>query len=1027
MAGERKDFSDSEVAAAFHFADWQAGQDPWQPPSIAELEELIPGYRIEGLIGRGGMGAVYRALQLNLKRHVALKLFPAELGERDPTLLDRFVHEARTLARLSHPNIVTVFDAGKTPLGHFYFVMELIEGTDVARRLAQEIRLSPRDARSICLRVCDALNAAHELGIIHRDIKPANVLLNAKGSVKVADFGLAMLAGRPSRDLTLTGYVVGTPDYTAPEAHLAGIELDGRADLYAVGVMLYQMLTGSVPRGAFPPASRQVPGIDPRFDRVITRAMQTERDDRYPSAPSLRHDLEQLSVVESRTKSRETSVAVPVGRLTAERANHPPEAIPEVAPGWESGPSPQAPSQLPAPTRRKPRRSSERPVRWLTSLLAVALAALAGHLCLLRLGQGMVSLSYDLPFLFHRPGGSDGACIVYLDQAQGGRLDRSLQAPLLDALGAAGVRAVAYDLIFDAPWPDPAVDAAFAESIRRFRASGGVVMLAAGREHGQAAGMAFERILPPIDLLREAADDIGIVPLIHDDRYVVRELSTGTPDEASLTWKLALRLGAPLDERIRLEPRWINYAGPPPHPARPDDAPSILSVPAQSLLEGKDALDPSLLRGRVVIVGGRPGVIGPKLGEDLFSTPFHRLDRRGNLGLMSGAEIQTNLLLNLLNGHWLRKSGHGSDQLLVSLVALTAGIALSRMKPVAGLFAALLAGLVFLIGGVLSIHYGNLWFPWTVVALVQLPVAFIGGTITNYQVERFFRKRLDADQKRLREAFSRYVSPKMLDRISDEGFQLDPGGEKTNAAMMFTDIESFTTACENAPDPLLIVEHLNDYFERTTNHIFEQEGIVIKFIGDAIFAAWGVPFQDEGAVLKSVRAAWKLHLDATFRIGGETLHTRVGLHFGEVVAGNIGSTKHVDYTLIGDAVNVTARLEQLNKTLGTSILVSEEIARSVAGEFLTRRIGQFRVKGRRDFNVVHELLGPKASSFRPDWVDLYEEAVACYEKGDRETARNLFQRADLGRLDGDGPSRFFLETMDRADSRESGVLEMGER
>jgi hypothetical protein len=124
---------------------------------------------------------------------------------------------------------------------------------------------------------------------------------------------------------------------------------------------------------------------------------------------------------------------------------------------------------------------------------------------------------------------------------------------------------------------------------------------------------------------------------------------------------------------------------------------------------------------------------------------------------------------------------------------------------------------------------------------------------------------------------------------------------------------------------------------------------------------------------------------------------------------------------------VTARLEQLNKTLGTSILVSEEIARSVAGEFLTRRIGQFRVKGRRDFNVVHELLGPKASSFRPDWVDLYEEAVACYEKGARETARNLFQRADHGRLDGDGPSRFFLETMDRADSRESSVLEMGER
>lgn len=1025
---ERKGFSDSEVAGAFGFAARQPAPEPWHPPSLGELEDLIPGYRIEAIIGRGGMGAVYRAVQTNLNRHVALKLFPAGLGERDPTLVDRFVHEARTLAQLSHPNIVTVFDAGTTSAGHLYFVMELVDGTDVARRIANEGRLNPGDARGICLRVCDALNTAHERGIIHRDIKPANVLINAKGIVKVADFGLAMLAERHPDGLTLTGYVVGTPDFTAPEAHRSGVELDGRADLYAVGVMLYQMLTGSVPRGAFPPASKLVPGLDPRFDAVITRAMQTDREDRYSKASKLRHDLEQLSVVETRRKTRETSIAVPVGKVTAERVRDrtAAEASATSRPGESPGTSNVAPLAV---TKRAPKtkRVTERPTRWVTSLLAVALCAIAGFVCLLRVGQGIVSLSYDLPFLVHRPGGSGGACIVYLDQTQGGRLDRSVQAPLLDALREAGARAVAYDLIFDTPWPDPAVDAAFAESIRKFREAGGVVMLAAGREHGQAAGVAYERIIPPHDLLREAADDIGIVPLVHDDRYVVRELSTGTLDESSLAWKLASRLGGTLDESTRLEPRWINYAGPPPHPTRSDDTPSILSIPAHSLLGGTEKANPALFRGRVVVVGGKPGVIGPKLGEDLFSTPFHRLDRRGNLGLMSGVEIQTNLLLNLLNGNWLRRSGERSDFVLVALVALIAGLALSRMKPLPGFLAATLAGLGFLAAGILSIHFGNLWFPWSVAAFVQLPVAFVGGTVTNYYVERFFRKRLDAEQVRLREAFSRYVSPKMLDRLSDEGFQLDPGGDKTHAAMMFTDIENFSSICEQIPDPLHIVENLNEYFQRTTDRIFEHDGTVIKFLGDAIFAAWGVPFHDDEAIVKSVRAAWQLHLNANLRMGGESLRTRVGLHFGEVVAGNIGSTKHIDYTLIGDSVNVASRLEQLNKSLGTTILLSEDVALAVQGEFCTRRLGQFRVKGRRDVTGVHELLGPVSSTVLPDWADLYEQALAAFEDGEREEAKRLFQQTIDSRLEGDGPSKFFLEALERASGREDGVVEMGEK
>ncbi len=1021
-------FSDAEVAGAFGFAARQANHEPWHPPTPAELEGLLPGYRIEALIGRGGMGAVYRAVQINLGREVAVKLFPAGLAERDSTLIDRFVQEAQTLAKLSHPNIVSIFDAGKSDQGHLHYVMELSDGTDVARRLANEGRFGPEEARGICLRVCDALAAAHELGIIHRDIKPANVLLNTKGVVKVADFGLARFVDRTDDGHTLTGHVVGTPDFTAPEAHTPGVELDGRADLYAVGVMLYQMLTGSVPRGAFKPASEIVHGLDPRFDTVISRAMQTRREDRYQKAATLRHDLEQLSVIEPRRKTRETTIAVPVGKLTAERVRD------RAAAGSSNsdGPTTPSPSRPVPPSTGKPKARkalvTERRTRWLTALLAVILAALAGLVCLQRAGQSAVTLSYDLPFLVHRPGGTGAACIVYLDQADGGRLDRSIQAPLLDVLREAGAIAVVYDLIFDEPWPDPSVDTAFAEAIRKFRAGGGVVMLAAGREARQISGAAYERLIPPHDLLLDAADDFGIVPLVHDDRFIVRELSTGTRDEPSLAWKMAFRMGANLKESERLDPRWINYAGPPPHPARPDDAPSILSIPASSVLGGPEGVNPALFRGKIVVVGGSPGVIGPKLGEDLFSTPFHRYDRRGNLALMSGVEIQANLLLNLLNGNWLTRSSERSDLILVLAVALAAGLFLSRMRPLAGLGFTLLGTLGFLSAGILSMHYAGFWFPWTVAAFVQLPVAFVGGTMTNYYVERVRRVRLDADQKRLREAFSRYVSPKMLERLSEKGFHLDPGGDKTLAAMMFTDIESFSTVCERVGDPLHIVENLNDYFQRTTDKIFEHDGSVIKFIGDAIFAAWGVPFDDDEAVVKAVRAAWQLHLNATLRMDGEALRTRVGLHFGEVVAGNIGSTKHIDYTLIGDAVNVASRLEQLNKDLGTTILMSEDVAHLVGHEFCTRRLGQFRVKGRRDVTGVHELLGPRSNTVLPDWAELYEQALTAFEEGEKADAKRLFEETLRARIDGnDGPSTFFLEAIAKAEGREEGVVEMGER
>jgi len=1025
----------------------------WQPPPPAELQALLPGYEIDKLLGRGGMGAVYRGVQLRLDRPVAVKILPPGLEEEDPAFAERFKNEARLMARLAHPHVVTVFDSGATANGQLYFVMELIDGTDVARMIRDHKRLPPEQARQICLHVCDALGAAHELSIVHRDVKPANVLVTRKGVVKVADFGLARIHDPALSGLTRTGYAVGTPDYIAPEVYSPDLVVDGRADLYAVGVMLYQMLTGEMPRGAYKPASVVVPGIDRRFDQIISRAMQTNREDRYAGAAQMRHDLEQLSVVASFRDSNESTIAVPVGRLTAEKQAQNPlteyPATPLPAPVTSLAPATTAsvtsgakqvarPGVASPAVTKKPGAAlfwrTEKRTRLITALLAVLLCAGTGYLCLRRLGAGLVTLSYDLPFLVHAAGGTDAIRAVYLDQMDGDLLDRRVQAPLLDKLREAGARAVIYDIIFDQDWPDKTVDEAFAAAMRKFRgvdaagrpipgAKHGIVLLACGRESLQQAGIAGERLIPPNDILLDAADDFGVVPLVHDN-YVVRELVTGTRDEPSITWKAAAALGSKLDESTRLQQRWINYAGPPPDPGDPDAVPAILFFPASVVLA--DA-NPGLFRDKIVVIGGKPGIVSPKLGEDLFSTPFQRLDFLGKLLHMSGVEVQANMLANLLNQNWLTRTSHTAELLLVLLTALVGGFGLTRVKPLTGLVIMLCAILLLGLAGVFSMHYARLWFPWTIAAFAQLPVALVSGTAAHFYIERFFRMKLSREQQRLRAAFEKYLSPQMLHELMDEGFQLAPGGNRTSAAMMFTDIESFTDMCQRIREPERIVEKLNGYFERTTGHIFDHDGVVIKFIGDAIFAAWGVPRPDDAAPIKAVRAAWKLHENARLLVGGEELRTRVGIHFGEVVAGNIGSSRHIDYTLIGDAVNLASRLESLNKALGTSILLSETVHARLGAEFCARRVGQFRVKGRQDITIVYELLGPGSPADLPSWAHTYEAALSAFESGDRQQARELFSQTDQKRLHGDGPSRFFLEHLAKGESSKAGVVDLKEK
>ena len=253
------------------------GAGAWVPPAPEDLARLLPQYHIESLLGAGGMGAVYKGRQAALDRPVAIKLLPAEIAA-DPQFVARFQREARTLAKLQHPGIVTVYDFGQTSAGHLYFVMEFVDGTDLHRILHAPGGVNPAQALELISQICDALHYAHEKGVIHRDIKPGNILVNTQSRAKLADFGLARPVKEESAMLTASNVIMGTAAYMAPEQHEG--HSDQRADIYALGVMLYEMLCGQRPGGAFDPPSHRVQ-VDVRLDGVVLKALQQAPERRY--------------------------------------------------------------------------------------------------------------------------------------------------------------------------------------------------------------------------------------------------------------------------------------------------------------------------------------------------------------------------------------------------------------------------------------------------------------------------------------------------------------------------------------------------------------------------------------------------------------------------------------------------------------------------------------------------------------------------------------------------------------------------
>ena len=307
--------------------DTPVAQSPLPPEQLAPH---FPQLEILEYLGRGGMGVVYKVRQKSLNRFAALKLLAPE-RVHDARFAERFAREARALAALNHPNIVTIYDFGQA--GGFYFLlMEFVDGLNL-RELLRTRKFTPEEALAVVPPLCDALQFAHDRGIVHRDIKPENLLLDKTGRVKVADFGIAKMMGAPNGGPeggpaaaeNATQSALGTPGYRAPEQKSDPQRVDSRADIYSLGVVFYEMLTGELPGNQLQPPSRKV-RIDVRLDEVVLRALEQQPELRYQQASEVKTCLETIAGTGEKSGKRESGKAETGGgsqsHLTSPPADH---------------------------------------------------------------------------------------------------------------------------------------------------------------------------------------------------------------------------------------------------------------------------------------------------------------------------------------------------------------------------------------------------------------------------------------------------------------------------------------------------------------------------------------------------------------------------------------------------------------------------------------------------------------------------------------------------------------------------------
>ena len=644
---------------------------------------------------------------------------------------------------------------------------------------------------------------------------------------------------------------------------------------------------------------------------------------------------------------------------------------------------------------------AEASIRW-TGIIAGALLAAFTGLCLhlFSISSGLVRLSYDLLTVTRPLTRPDEAVMVYLDEESHRVLeqpyldgwDRAIHAYLINRLTDAGAKAVVFDIVFSDPnTNDPEGDQLLMEAIRR---NGRVILAADAVRDRETKGTKMDM---PFDLVRDVAAGIGSAEVMADRDLIIR-MHTPKRSLAGIQFPSLSYAAAQVVESPHLSPhedpeRWLRYYGP---------ADFLPSVSYHSALDPERTPD-EVFKDKVVIVGARLMTGFSADRADEYPTPYTQFGSIEDSSIFgSGVETQATAYLNLVRGDWLRRYPFKVERILVVLSGLLLGGLLARLRPFAAVGMALLA-----VAGTMTISYYVfqnmfLWFPWVIVVVV-IVVALSWSVLFN-TVQLYVQKQL------IEQTLAIYLPPKLVKKFARDPQLLQPGAQKETMTFLFTDIAGFTSISEGM-DSDDLADMMNQYFEGAVSGcIHETDGTVGKYIGDAILAFWNAPDKQQDHALRACQAALLFRAQEA-QAGdwkGKKLRTRIGIHTGTANVGNFGSTQRVDYTVLGENVNLASRLEGLNKYLGTSTVISGDTREAIQGRIVTRHVGRFRLKGFRKPVEVHELIGDSRTEEAHPWREAFDQALKPFLAKDWGAAEKAFAEV-LKLKPKDGPTQYYLE------------------
>jgi adenylate cyclase len=640
--------------------------------------------------------------------------------------------------------------------------------------------------------------------------------------------------------------------------------------------------------------------------------------------------------------------------------------------------------------------------RWVAATACAVVVAALGYFLEGRIGLWLRQWSYDLLTVGRGEFAPDEAAIVYMDELSHKELgqpynapwDRSLHARLVRRLTEAGARAIVFDIVFSDPnSANPSADEEFAQAIG---ASRRVILAADNVPIGPAA---MQAVLP-FDLLLTNAAAFGSTEVVPDPDFIVRR---HTPYEqfTSLSWAAAEFVGAKVSREATDDARkcWVNYY------ARPNAIPWVSFYEAIEPLPAWDGF----FRDKVVFVGARMQTKFTRERKDEYRNPWSSwmTKEAGDPtagSFIAGVEVQATAFLNLLRGDWLRRWPAGLEGGVIIALGLLAGFGLIWLRPVAATAAAAVGIGLVAVASQLLFSKQFVWFPWLIVVLLIL-VALAWSVIFN-SVQLYVQKRL------YEHTLSLYLPPKLVPKFAKRPELLAPGAEQQTLTIFFSDIAGFTTLSEGM-DSNALAKLMNRYFHAAVGDcIHATEGTVVKFLGDGIFAFWNAPEPQADHALRACEAALRFRSEAVRSVDGVSLTTRIGVHTGVANVGNFGGEDRVDYTAMGENINLASRLEGLNKHVGTDCLISGATKAGIGESLLTRSVGFFQLKGFEKPVEVHELLGhPADAEATRAWREEFARALENYQQRNLEFAMAGF-RSVLELRPNDGPARFYVERIE---------------